>query len=45
MQTPSVHIETVHDPIRYTPTQIEQACAIAQLLNRGKLILVEPPRR
>jgi hypothetical protein len=45
MQIPGVHIETLHNPVRYTYAQIEKACAIAQMLNRGKLILVEPPRR
>ena len=45
MQIPGVHIETLHNPVRYTYAQIEQACAIAQMLNRGKLVLVEPPRR
>jgi hypothetical protein len=45
MQIPGVHIETLHNPVRYTYSQIEKACAIAQLLNRGKLVLVEPPRR
>jgi hypothetical protein len=45
MQIPGVHIETLHNPVRYTYAQIEKACAIAQLLNRGKLVLVEPPRR
>jgi hypothetical protein len=39
------HIETLHNPARYTHAQIERACAIAQLLNRGKLVRVEPPRR
>jgi hypothetical protein len=45
MQIPGVHIETLHNPVRYTYAQIEKACAIAQMLNRGKLVLVEPPRR
>ena len=45
MDIPRVHIETIHNPLRYTFAQIEQACAIAELLDRGKLILVEPPRR
>jgi hypothetical protein len=45
MQIPGVHIETLHNPVRYTYAQIERACAIAQLLNRGKLVLIEPPRR
>ena len=45
MPMPGVHIETLHDPTRYTHVQIEQACALAAMLNRGKLVLVEPPRR
>ncbi len=46
MQIPAgVHIETLHNPVHYTYAQIERACAIAQMLNRGKLVLVEPPRR
>ena len=38
-----IHIETIHEPNRYTPGQIERACTIAQLLGRGKLVLVEAP--
>ncbi len=45
MGMPGVHIETVHNPIRYTYAQIEQACKIAAALGRGKLILAEAPRR
>jgi hypothetical protein len=45
MGIPGVHIETVHNPIRYTYAQIEQACKVAAALGRGKLILAEPPRR
>lgn len=45
MQIPGVHLETLQNPCAYTHAQIEKACAIAQLLNRGKLVLVEPPRR
>jgi hypothetical protein len=44
MPFPGVHIETLHNPTRYTYAQIETACAIAQLLRRGKLVLVESPR-
>jgi len=29
MQIPGVHIETLHNPVRYTYSQIEKACAIA----------------
>jgi hypothetical protein len=45
MQIPGVHVETLQSPVKYTQAQIEKACAIAQLLNRGKLVLVEPPQR
>ena len=45
MQIPGVHIETLQNPVRYSPAQIEKACALAQLLDRGKLVLVEPPKR
>ena len=44
MQIPSVHIETLHNPCRYTYAQIERACGLAMLLGRGKLVLVESPR-
>lgn len=43
MQLPGVHIETLHNPIQYTRAQIQQATAIANLMHRGKLVLVEPP--
>ena len=42
---PGVHIETLHSPVRYTYAQVELACQIARLLNRGKLVLCDPPRR
>jgi hypothetical protein len=45
MQIPGVHIETLQNPVRYTYAQIERACSIAQLLGRGKFVLVEPPKR
>jgi hypothetical protein len=45
MPMPGVHIETIYEPTRYTHVQIEKACRIAALLKRGKLVLVEPPRR
>ena len=45
MGIPGVHIETIHNPIRYTYAQIEQACKVAAALGRGKLILAESPRR
>jgi hypothetical protein len=45
MAIPGVHVETLHNPLRYAPTQVELACQIAALLNRGKLVLVVPPGR
>ena len=45
MEIAAVHIETLENPVYYTHAQLEQACALAQLLGRGKLLLVEPPRR
>jgi hypothetical protein len=48
MHTPHsrpVHIETIHEPKRYTHSQIERARTIAQLLGRGKLVLAESPRQ
>ena len=48
MDTPPsrpVHIETIHEPNGYTHGQIERACTIAQLIGRGKLVLLEPPRQ
>ena len=38
-----VHIETIQPPVDYAFEQIAKACAIAQYLNRGKLVLAEPP--
>jgi hypothetical protein len=45
MPVPGVHIETLHNPLRYTYAQIEMACTVAQMLDRGKFVLVERPRR
>ena len=45
MPIPGVHIETLKNPVEYTIAQIEKACAVAQALNRGKLVLLEPPAR
>jgi hypothetical protein len=44
MLIPGVPIETLHNPVRYTYAQIETACAVAQWLGRGKLVLIESPR-
>jgi hypothetical protein len=45
MGTPGVRVETLHNPLRYTQTQVELACQVAALLNRGKLVLALPPGR
>ena len=45
MQIPGVHIETIHNPNRYTSVQIDTACAVARRLARGKFVLAEPPGR
>jgi hypothetical protein len=45
MQLTGIRIETLQPPGRYTLAQIEQACAIAEVLNRGALVLAEPPSR
>jgi hypothetical protein len=45
VQTNGVHIEILHSPALYSPTQLEHAWRIAELLNRGKLTLTEPPAR
>ena len=37
-------METLGKPTDYTLEQIEMACKVASVVNRGKLILCEPPR-
>jgi hypothetical protein len=43
MSRPGVHVELLHNPLRYTHAQVELACRIAAALRRGKLVLVQPP--
>jgi hypothetical protein len=38
-----VAVETLAEPTDYSPRQIELALGVAYWLNRGKLILCEPP--
>lgn len=45
VQIPGVHVETLHSPQEYTPAQLDVACRLAYLLQRGLLVLLEPPRR
>jgi Rad3-related DNA helicase len=37
------HIETLLKPSEYSEAQLAIACAIQHALNRGTLVLVEPP--
>jgi len=43
MPVPDIRVETIDEPVRYTFAQIARACTIAHVLNRGKLVLIEPP--
>jgi Rad3-related DNA helicase len=45
MPLPGVHIETLHNPAAYAPEQLEVACTVAGLLNRGRFLLLERPQR
>lgn len=38
------HIETLKPPRMYGHAQIRQALLIAYTMNRGRLVLTEPPR-
>lgn len=44
MPEPGVNVETIGDPKRYTYAQVEQACAIAYALYRGKFVLTVAPK-
>jgi hypothetical protein len=41
---PHVHLETLHDPARYSFAQVHRARRIAYALGRGRLVLCEPPQ-
>jgi hypothetical protein len=45
MPIPGVHVETLHSPQAYTRQQLDLACRVAGMLARGRLLLLEPPRR
>lgn len=43
MPLPGFHIETLHNPAWYTRAQLTEACRLASILNRGRLVLVAEP--
>jgi hypothetical protein len=43
MTPPSIRIETLEHPLRYSPEQLERARRFAALLGRERLVLCEPP--
>jgi hypothetical protein len=45
MSGAGLYLETLQPPQRYTDAQLDRAAAIAQALNRGKLVLCEQPQR
>jgi hypothetical protein len=45
MSRPGSQLETVHDPIRYTPRELERAYRVAEVLGRGRFVLTAPPVR
>ena len=45
MSTPGFWIETLRNPALYSQRQLDRAATVAWHLNRGKLVLVEPPAR
>jgi hypothetical protein len=40
---PHIHLETLHDPTRYSFAQVQRAKRIAYVLGRGRLVLCEAP--
>jgi hypothetical protein len=44
MELRDIHIETLHNPALYADWQIDLAVAVAVRLNRGRLVLAQPPR-
>lgn len=38
-----VHVETISPPTEYAQRQIDQMCLIAAVLDRGTLVVFEPP--
>jgi hypothetical protein len=45
MDDPSVYVETIGNPARYSRAQIKLAFTVAAGLRRGRLVLCEPPAR
>jgi len=40
-----VRVDTLARPSLYSRAQLSRAVRIAEALNRGKLVIVEPPRK
>lgn len=40
---PGVHVETLRSPVHYSERQLDRACMVAFLLQRGRFVLCEPP--
>jgi hypothetical protein len=45
MNDPGVYVETIANPARYSPAQLELAFKVAAGLERGRLVLCVPPAR
>jgi hypothetical protein len=43
MPNPDLGIETLQNPRRYSHAQLERAWMVALVLDRGTLVLAEPP--
>jgi hypothetical protein len=44
-QIPGAWVETLKNPSKYTPHQLDKAIRLASILNRGRFILTETPQR
>jgi hypothetical protein len=43
MPIPGTYIVTAVSPVHYAREQLEQACAVAHGLSRGRFVLMVPP--
>ena len=41
---PGMDVQTLRNPLSYTPAQLNLACTIAYQLGRGKLVVLEESR-